>query len=322
MLFSLKYNSNKYISVQINWLTTVIESSFLQCLVQNPEKVSVLSNEKITEILFKAKNILEEDNLLLEFDIQGEDEIYVIGDIHGSLESLLKLYEIFNDKNPTKVIFLGDIVDRGPKQLECLIFILALKILEPHKFFILKGNHETLEMNQAYGFFYEFSERFESYEKFKEILAVYNVLPICAIINKEVLCLHGGIPEDINIIQKLKGLTAKDLDNSLLKSLGVGIFQIMWNDPKSGLSGFMDSFRGMGIKFFGEDVFEEFMKKYKLNYLIRAHECFPEGYVWFFNKRLLSIFSSANYRGNSFPNPASYAIIRNKKIIPIDMELS
>ena len=162
MLFSLNYNSNKYISVQINWLTTVIESSFLQSLVQNPEKVSVLSNEKITEILFKAKNILEEDNLLLEFDIQGEDEIYVIGDIHGSLESLLKLYEIFIDKNPTKVIFLGDIVDRGPKQLECLIFILALKILEPHKFFILKGNHETLEMNQAYGFFYEFSERFES----------------------------------------------------------------------------------------------------------------------------------------------------------------
>jgi len=299
----------------------VIETSFLQDLLQNPEKISNLSIEKITEILNRAKSILEEENLLLEFNMGRREEFFVIGYIHRNLSSLLKLYEIIIDKKPNKVLFLGDIVDRGPKQIECLIFILALKILDPLKFFILRGNHETLEMNQAYGFFYEFSQKFESFDRYKEILEVYNVLPICAIINKEVLCLHGGIPEDFNLIEKLKGLKAKNLDNSLLKSLGVGIFQIMWNDPKSDLSGFMDSYRGMGIKSFGEDVFEEFRKKNKLKYLIRAHECFPEGYVWFFNKRLLSIFSSANYRGNSFPNPASYAIIRDKTIIPINIDL-
>jgi serine/threonine-protein phosphatase PP1 catalytic subunit len=87
----------------------------------------------------------------------------------------------------------------------------------------------------------------------------------------------------------------------------------MWNDPKSGLRGFSNSFRGSGIKFFGFDVFENFLKYNDLKYVIRAHECFPEGYRWFFNNRLLSIFSSANYRG---PNPASYAIIRNSEVIP------
>ena len=300
----------------------MIETSFLQGLLQNPERISTLSIEKINEIIIIAKNILEEDNLLLEFDMGENEEVYVIGDIHGNLESLLKLYEIIIDKKPNKVLFLGDIVDRGPKQIECLIFILTLKILDPHKFFILRGNHETLEMNQAYGFYYEFSQKFESFDKYTEILELYNVLPICAIVSNEVLCLHGGIPENYSIIEKLKDLKAKNLDNSLLQSFGVSIFQIMWNDPKSNLSGFMDSYRGMGIKFFGKDVFEEFMIKNRLIYLIRAHECFPEGYVWFFNKRLLSIFSSANYRGNSFPNPASYAIIRDKKIIPINIELS
>ena len=299
----------------------MIETSFLQGLIQNPEKISSLDIEKITEILIEAKNILEKDNLLLEFNMRRTEDFYVIGDIHGNLVSLLKLYEIIIDKTPNKVLFLGDIVDRGPKQIECLIFILALKILDPHKFFILRGNHETLEMNQAYGFYYEFSQRFESFDNYKEILEVYNVLPMCAIINNEVLCLHGGIPEDFNIIEKLKGLHAKDLDDSMLKSLGLSIFQIMWNDPKSSFSGFMDSYRGMGIKFFGKDVFEEFIIKNKLSYLIRAHECFPEGYVWFFNKKLLSIFSSANYRGNFTPNPASYAIIRDKKIIPINIDL-
>ena len=127
----------------------MIETSFLQCLIQNPEKISNLSIEKITEILNRAKSILEEDNLLLEFNMGSIEEVYVIGDIHGNLSSLLKLYKIIIDKTPNKVLFLGDIVDRGPKQIECLIFILALKILDPLKFYILRGNHETLEMNQA-----------------------------------------------------------------------------------------------------------------------------------------------------------------------------
>ncbi|MHA2326474.1 MAG: serine/threonine protein phosphatase, partial [Promethearchaeota archaeon] len=80
------------------------------------------------------------------------------------------------------------------------------------------------------------------------------------------------------------------------------------------LKGFTDSFRGNGIKFFGEDVFERFLKNNNLKLLIRAHECFPEGFKWFFHKRLLSIFSSANYRGNFSPNPASFAVIDNNEI--------
>ncbi|MHA2289375.1 MAG: hypothetical protein ACXABG_11375, partial [Promethearchaeota archaeon] len=88
---------------------------------------------------------------------------------------------------------------------------------------------------------------------------------------------------------------------------------MIWNDPKSELKGFSESFRGPGIRFFGEDVFDGFMKDNDLKYLIRSHEIFPEGYRWFFNNRLLSIFSSAHYRGK---NPASYAIIKNGLVLP------
>ena len=70
-------------------------------------------------------------------------------------------------------------MDRGANQLECLILVLCLKILEPDRYYILRGNHETLEMNQAYGFYYKFIERFVNYDNFNEILLVYNVLPIC-----------------------------------------------------------------------------------------------------------------------------------------------
>ena len=62
------------------------------------------------------------------------------------------------------------------------------------------------------------------------------------------------------------------------------------------------------------EIPEEIGNLYNLKYLIRAHEVFPEGYKFFFNNQLLSIFSSANYRGMYTPNPASYAIIKDKEI--------
>ncbi|MBA7535607.1 hypothetical protein ES705_27865 [subsurface metagenome] len=200
------------------------------------------------------------------------------------------------------------------------MIILALKILDSQKYYLLKGNHETLEMNQYYGFFQDFVYRFNNSDNFNEILKLYNVLPICATINDTILCLHGGIPQDNDVLKKLRGVKTKERE-SILKSISHGLFQIMWNDPKVGLKGFTESFRGSGIKFFGEDVFDNFMKENNLKLLIRSHECFPEGYRWFFNNHLLSIFSSANYRGTFAPNPASYAIIKNDKIIPKLLEL-
>jgi serine/threonine-protein phosphatase PP1 catalytic subunit len=68
------------------------------------------------------------------------------------------------------------------------------------------------------------------------------------------------------------------------------------------------------LTFYGRDVFEEFLKVNNLELMIRAHECFPEGYKWFFQYKLLSIFTSANYRGLISPNPATYAVIKSQNV--------
>ncbi|MFW9972147.1 MAG: metallophosphoesterase [Candidatus Odinarchaeota archaeon] len=294
----------------------MIESSFIHNLIKNPQIISELKFDIVSSILQKVKVIFEQEDLLLEFNVNKKtDLIYIVGDIHGNLETLMELIKLINIDAPKFVIFLGDIVDRGPKQLECLLVVFALKILFPLKYYLLRGNHETLEINQYYGFFQDFLLRFNDQSKFKEIIDVYNVLPIVAIVNNKILCLHGGIPEDNEILKKLKSQKCKDF-NRIFTLNAQSIYQIMWNDPKSELKGFSDSFRGPGIKFFGNDVFEDFMRYNNVEYLIRAHECFLEGFRWFFNKKLLSIFSSANYRGVYFPNPASYAIIKNDEITP------
>ncbi len=289
------------------------EMNFLDNIITNPYKISELEFHNISQVLSKAVDILKEETLLLELSVEDiNKEVIVIGDLHGNMKSLLKIIKNIEQANPKYVIFLGDIVDRGPYQLECLILILALKIKQPNKYIFLKGNHESLEINQYYGFYQEFINKFKEQEKFKDVLALYKVLPICAVLNRTVLCLHGGIPEDFEVLEKLKGVKTQD-PASLFKNVAKSLKQIMWNDPKSNLNGFSDSFRGIDIKNFGEDVFTDFMEKNKLNYLIRSHELYPEGYKWFFNKRLLTIFSSANYRGK---NPASYAIIKNSLVIP------
>ncbi|MFX1279944.1 MAG: metallophosphoesterase [Promethearchaeota archaeon] len=295
----------------------MIDSNVLKNLITRPKMLSEVDLGTISIILQTVKTIFEKENLLLEFNLVDVNEkVYVIGDIHGDLNTLLKLFEKINEKNPEFVIFLGDIVDRGPKQLECLLFVFVLKILEPKRYFLLKGNHETLEMNQYYGFVQDFMSRFQNLDKFKEILDVYNVLPLCALINHTILCLHGGIPQDFEILDKLRNIKTKNL-NLIFESVSQAIIQIMWNDPKTDLEGFSDSFRGPGIKFFGEDVFETFLNKNNLSFILRAHECFPEGYRWFFHKRLLSIFSSANYRGY---NPASFAMISGVEVDPKNLK--
>lgn len=294
----------------------MIEQSFLNKIIKNPYQIAKLNFNQLLLVFSEAVKLFREENMILELMKEyPQDKIIVIGDLHGDLKSLTNLMEIIKLEKPKYVIFLGDIVDRGLYQLECLILILALKIKDPNKYFLLKGNHETLEVNRNYGFYQDFLNRFKDPKKFSHVIAIYNALPYSALVNESILCLHGGIPEEFNAIDRLRGIKTSEI-NLIDENTAKSLLQIMWNDPKSNLKGFTESFRGREIKFFGGDVFTDFMRENKLRYLIRAHERFPEGYKWFFNKRLLSIFSSANYRGTLTQIPASYAIIRNKTVIP------
>ena len=64
---------------------------------------------------------------------------YVIGDVHGCFDELLELLELISfNSSKDKLIFCGDLINRGPKSLEVLIFIKSLgKSAE-----CVLGNHE------------------------------------------------------------------------------------------------------------------------------------------------------------------------------------
>ena len=102
-----------------------------------------------------------------------------------------------------KFLFLGDYVDRGLLGLEVIAYMLSQKAALPHKVFMLRGNHETRSVNGDEGwygqksFFYQCKTRFGNAlgeEVYEEVNRVFDRLPLAAVIDGDIFCVHGGIP--------------------------------------------------------------------------------------------------------------------------------
>ena len=93
-------------------------------------------------------------NSILELEprcIFIQSPVYVIGDIHGNLEDLHffadNLWKLGIELTAGQFLFLGDYVDRGLNSLECIAYLFSMKILHPRKIHLLRGNHETRDVN-------------------------------------------------------------------------------------------------------------------------------------------------------------------------------
>ncbi len=67
---------------------------------------------------------------------------YVIGDVHGMYENLMKLLEKLPLRKADEIVFLGDYIDRGPNSKE--VVNLLMNLSNDHKVTPLKGNHEDM----------------------------------------------------------------------------------------------------------------------------------------------------------------------------------
>ncbi|MDG6244583.1 MAG: metallophosphoesterase [Methanolobus sp.] len=215
----------------------------------------------------------------------------VVGDIHGNLMALEFLVQMKREMNITSIIFLGDYVDRGINSVAVLSRLLELKLREPQTVILLRGNHETPEMNRSYGFYEELNDE----ELFMASNNAFQEMPVAAVINDTVFCVHGGIPGPVGIEEIRKE----------------DPFPYLWNDP-SDAKGMTPSFRGIRPECFGPDVFNGFMARNHLSMMIRAHAALYRGYAWWFNGQLLSLFSSPDHTGRK--NLGAFAILKKDKV--------
>ena len=244
--------------------------------------------EKDCELIIKESyNLLLNDPVLLEL----KAPLCICGDIHGQFYDLLRIFEILNYPPNTNYLFLGDYVDRGKQSLETILLLLILKIKYPKKIYLLRGNHESEVVNRQYGFFDECKRR-TSIKIFKLFTNLFNVLPITALIENRILCMHGGLAYGLKKVEELK-IIRRPTD---IPDEGI-LCDLVWSDPSEELPDCWGT-NERGISYtFSKDVVREFCEKNDLDLICRAHQVVEEGYEFFSDMRLVTIFSAPNYMG-------------------------
>ena len=130
--------------------------------------------------------------------------IKVFGDIHGQYQDLMRFFDLWgipNDNGDIEsydYLFLGDYVDRGNHSLETICLLMALKVKFPDKIHLLRGNHEDKCINNGFGFYDECQTRLDEDSSdensvFSKINEVFDYMPLAAIVEDKIICLHGGI---------------------------------------------------------------------------------------------------------------------------------
>ena len=285
---------NKLISIMIKKLTKARKGSICQELA--------FREGEYDYIIDKAYDVLKNEDSMLKISAP----LYICGDIHGQYYDLLRVFEILDFPPKSNFLFLGDYVDRGKQSLECLLLLLCLKIKYPTKIFLLRGNHESEALNKIYGFYDECKRRI-SIKCFKKITNLFNILPITALINDNILCMHGGLSKELNNLEQLnKILRPTEIpDDGLLCDL-------VWSDPSDELNEeFGENERNISVTF-SKKVVEEFTNINGLDLICRAHQVVEEGFQFFAGMKLITVFTAPNYAGE-FDN--------NGGILEVDKDL-
>ncbi|CAH8390177.1 unnamed protein product [Eruca vesicaria subsp. sativa] len=249
-----------------------------------------LSESEIRQLCLNARQIFLSQPNLLELHAP----IRICGDIHGQYQDLLRLFEYGGYPPSANFLFLGDYVDRGKQSLETICLLLAYKIRYPSKIFLLRGNHEDAKINRIYGFYDECKRRF-NVRLWKIFTDCFNCLPVAALIDDKILCMHGGLSPELDNLNQIREIErpTEIPDSGLLCDL-------LWSDPDQKIEGWADSDRGISC-IFGADKVAEFLDKNDLDLICRGHQVVEDGYEFFAKRRLVTIFSAPNY-GGEFDN--------------------
>ncbi len=286
----------------------------------------------VMDLIDQCMKIVQEQPMVLKV----EAPVKVFGDIHGQYQDLMRFFDLFSapiqgpggDIDGLDYIFLGDFVDRGTHSLETICLLMALKIKFPNQIHLLRGNHEDRWINSIFGFQGELCDRLRDdldnpviFTKFNDF---FDYLPLAAIINDEVLCLHGGIGASINSLSDIEKIQRPlEVIHEVTNADQQIVVDILWSDPtdsdmETGIQ--PNSTRdptGVGnIVKFGPDRVEEFLKANNLSLILRAHECVMDGFERFAGGSLITVFSATDYCGKHKNAGAILILGKDFKINP------
>jgi len=238
------------------------------------------------------KHLCEMVKLLLmeEGNVQPvSSPVTICGDIHGQFYDLVQLFKEGGDLPKTRYVFMGDYVDRGHNSVETIQLLLCYKARYPGYITLLRGNHECRQVTQLYGFYDECFRKYGSGNAWKYCTEVFDYMNLAAVIEGQILCVHGGLSPDLVTLDQIRILER----NQEIPHEGP-FCDLMWSDPED-MEGWQLSQRGAGW-LFGSKVTNEFNQINGLQLICRAHQLVNEGYRYMFaDKNLITVWSAPNY---------------------------
>jgi serine/threonine-protein phosphatase 4 catalytic subunit len=224
--------------------------------------------------------------------------VTICGDIHGQFYDLIELFKVGGECPYTNYLFLGDFVDRGYYSVETFLLLLALKVRYPDRITLIRGNHESRQITQVYGFYDECLKKYGSVNVWRYCTEIFDYLSLSAIIDDKVFCVHGGLSPAINTLDQIRVIDRKQEvphDGAMC--------DLMWSDPED-IEGWGLSPRGAGY-LFGADVVAKFNEINHIDLIARAHQLVMEGYKTMFPSKggkagqsadsLVTVWSAPNY---------------------------
>ncbi|KAI3383837.1 hypothetical protein SNEBB_001693 [Seison nebaliae] len=232
----------------------------------------------------KAKEIL-----MLENTVQHvHTPVTICGDVHGQFYDLMELFRIGGDSPQTNYLFMGDYVDRGYYSIETVTLLVALKVRYPTRITILRGNHESRQITQVYGFYDECLRKYSNSNVWKYFTDLFDFLPLTALVDEKIFCLHGGLSPSFDTLDTIRNL------QRIQEVPHEGpMCDLLWSDPDD-RNGWGISPRGAGYTF-GNDVSKQFNLKNDLEMISRAHQLVMDGYSWTHGEQVVTVFSAPNY---------------------------
>jgi len=232
--------------------------------------------------------------------------VTVCGDVHGQFYDVLELFRTGGQVPDTNYIFMGDFVDRGHYSVETFSLLLALKARYPDKVTLLRGNHESRQITQVYGFFDECMVKYSEPTAWKYCIQVFDLLNTAAVIDGRIFCVHGGLSPGINEVDQIRAL-----DRNREVPADGPLCDLLWSDPEE-IDYWQPSPRGGGC-LFGWKATTDFLWANELDLVARAHQLIQEGHQYMFNQKLVTVWSAPNY---------CYRCGNTASIMQVDTELN
>ena len=263
---------------------------------------NLLSEEELKYLCNKSMEIFMQESSFLELTAP----IIICGDVHGQYRDLIRLFDFGGTPQKKQYLFLGDYVDRGKNSIECISLLLAYKVKYPKNIFLLRGNHESEMINRTYGFYDECKRRY-NLRIWKIFSDCFNWLPISALVNERILCMHGGLSPELHELNNIKQIVrpTEVPDEGLLCDL-------LWSDPESDAKDWAPNNRGISV-LFNEKLIEKAIDELDIDLICRAHQVVENGYEFFAQRKLVTVFSAPNYCGE-FDNHGAFMTV-NKDLM-------